>query len=803
MNIKGYILLFLTLFPLFLTAQSQETLVVGRVFERHTGTPMASVNIHFKNTNIGTTSNDDGYFILRSYGQERVVVFSSVGYKTRELIVRAGVPNPFLHVAMEEQIAWLDGVVVMPGVNPALEWMRKIRLQRRANDITRFPDYQAESTVQDLVLLSRVQQRALSRRLFEQLQAGNLAEADTALLIPLYMAESTHLHTNRGSTELSRNLFSTSETAENFVVRILQGIHPELNFYNNSVSVFGRSIISPLANIGNSFYDFFLTDSIITEHGKQYEIRFRSRNPRNLAFNGTFRFDANSLALTFIEARLPRLANINFVQDLVIRQEFKPLPYNRWALKTSVMTMSLSYDIISSQNVNRGTELWVHQSKMMNIPDSIDKLIQNFAMSEYSIETLESRMQALDNTPMMRTAKWLANTAITGYARAGKIDVGPLLQLARITDIEGLRVNIPLRTNERLSPHFSVGGYIGYGFRSRQFKHSVFGQFRLPTNNRNIFEIRYTNDFRRIDYNYNNFIMNENVWNFNNANIANTLLSFTSAQKLSPRRDWSFSLTHDWSRNIESTAFFRRNKLLSCKFMPLSVAGTELSSISQQSFSLSTRFSFDDRKIDGFMQRIYIRNNKPVIYGTLEFGQYNVGGQTGNYAKILGSMRQRVRFSTGTWNYIAEAGWIVGRVPFPFLEMPAGSQSGGISLFRFNRMHYAEFGFDRFISFNNEFLFNGIVFNHIPLVNRLNLRELVALKMIVGNVSDRHREVLDFPNPSLHPHHLHPFQNPYIEASVGISNILRVLTVQMNWRFTNHYEGIVPRRMSAGVRIDF
>jgi hypothetical protein len=804
MNTKKIFILSLFLFSkIFLFAQQeQETLVVGQIFDKRDKIPLSSVNIYFKNTEIGTTSNDEGYFLLRSRGQERTLVFSSVGYKTREIRVDLGVPA-FLNVELEEQNTLLEDIFVVPGVNPALEWMRKIRLQRRANDITNFPDYQAESIVQDLILMSRTEQRAMNRRLFEQLQKGTLSESDSSLLIPLYMAQSVHLLTNKGATELSRNLFSTSETADNLVVQILNGINPELNFYNNSVSVFGRSIISPLANIGNSFYNFYLADSILTENGKQYEIHFRSRNPKNLAFNGTFRFDSVSLALTFIEARLPRQANINFVQDLMIRQEFKALPHHRFAPKTSEMTMNLSYNIISGDNSNRNTELWIKQSSVINIPDSIDRLLDNFAASEYSIETLESRMQALDDTPLMRRVKWIADAALTGYAQVGKIDVGRLQYLARVTDVEGLRVNIPLRTNEHLWKNISIGGYVGYGFRNQEVKYSAFGQFRLPTEKRRIFEVRYTDDFRRIDYNYNNFIMRENVWNLGDDDITSTLFHFHSAPKISPRREWSFSLSNDWSKNIETTAYFRINELFNSEFLPLSVNGTGLSSFRQQSLTFATRFSFNQRKLEDHLQRIYITNNKPVIYSILEVGQYNINGKAEQYGKIAGAMKQRVRFDIGTWNYIAEAGWIFGRVPYPLLEIPAGSEHGGINLHRYNRMHYSEFGFDKYIRFNNEFIFNGILFNHIPLIKHLNFRELIALKMIVGDLSDRHREVLDFPNPSEFPNYLHPFQNPYIEGAIGITNILRIFTVQMNWRFTNNYEEISPRSVSAGLRIEF
>jgi len=790
-------------FVLSCFALSAETLVVGQVVDKQDRTPLSAVNIYFKNTEIGTTTNLDGYFLLRSRGQERTVVFSSVGYATREITVNPGEPV-FLNVEMEEQNVLLDDVFVVPGVNPALEWLRKIRLQRRENDITRFSDFRAEVTTQDLVLLNRVEQRSMSRRLFEQLQQGNLTEKDTLLLVPLYMSESIHLQTNRGTTEIQRNLFSTSDVANQFVAQLLGGINAELNFYNNSVAVFGQSIISPLANIGNSFYDFFLTDSILTENGKQYEIRFRSRNQNNLAFNGTLRFDSASLALTFIEARLPRRANINYVQNLVVRQTFEPFSDNHWKLKTSDLAMTLSHNIIAAENANRNTEFWIKQSSVVNISDSVGVILhENFARSEHSIQTLQSRMEALDDTPIMRTAKWIADAVLTGYAQVGYIDVGRLQKIARVTDVEGLRVTVPLRTNERLWENVSIGGYIGYGFRSRQFKYSAFGQFRLPTQKRRIFEIRYTDDYRRIDYNYNNFITRENIWNPIDENIANTIFSFHSSAKISPRREWSFSYSNDWNRNIESRTFLRFHELFSADFMPLSVNGTELSSIQRQSLTFVTRFSFDDRKLDDHLQRIYIQNRKPVIHSILEIGRNNVGGNIEPYGKIIGSIRQNVRFNLGTWNYLAEAGWIFGRVPFPFLETPPGNEPGGINFYQFNRMQFFEFGLDRYIRFNNEVIFNGILFNHIPLIQRFNFRELLTLKVVVGDLSDRHREVLDFPNPAIFPHFLRPLQNPYIEGGIGITNILRILTVQLNWRFTNHYEGIVPQRLNLGIRVDF
>ncbi len=514
----------LLLFIVPVMAFSQETVVAGQVIDKYDKLPVSSVSIYFKNTDTGTISNEEGYFMIRSFETERTLVFSSVGYKTKEIKVKAG-HTSYINVELVEENTWLQDVFVIPGINPALDWLKKIRLVRNENDITNYPHYQVENVQQDLILLNR-EQRTMNRRIFNQLEKGNLSDIDSVLVVPLYMAETTYKITNKRKTEISKKLFSTPQVADQLVLQLLKGIDADLNFYNNSVNIFGKSILSPLASIGNSYYHYFLVDSIETPGGKQYEINFRSKNQKNLAFNGKFRFDSATVALTYIEAELPRWANINYVQYLKVKQQFEVIADNRWILSSSELTMNLTYDIITADNVNLKPGLFIKQSSRANIPDSLEYVIDNFAGSEYTTEVLERRLHDLDNTPLMRTAKWIADAAITGYARAGYIDVEPLKNVMRLTDEEGFRLNVPVRTNEHLWKNISVGGYAGYGFKNKEIKYSVFGQYRLPTEKRRILEFRYTDDYRRIDYNYNNNIVRESPWGTDDENIVSTIFFF-------------------------------------------------------------------------------------------------------------------------------------------------------------------------------------------------------------------------------------------------------------------------------------
>ncbi|NDV47528.1 carboxypeptidase-like regulatory domain-containing protein [Paludibacter sp. 221] len=791
------ILLLLLLVPFLLSAQT-ETLVTGQIVDKYDKTPIPYVNIYFKNSNKGAISNDEGYFIIRSWQPEKVVVFSSVGYKTKEVKIKPGVPV-YLNIELTEENTWISDVFVYPGVNPALEWMKRIRLQRKANDITNLPEYSAESTEQSLVLISKIEEKSTNKRLYEQFKKGNLSGSDSSLTVPLYMAESKYQITPKGKKQLSKNKFSSPQVTENLIAQITGGIESEMNFYNNSVSMFGKSIISPLSNIGNSYYNFYLADSTNTATGKEYEIHFRTKNPKNLALNGKFRFDSTSLALTYFEGELPRRANINFVHGLSVKQEFEPLPNQYWVQSLNDLTMSMNYEFISD-TLRTKPELFIKQSTQTVLSDSVKLQADNFAQSQHSTETLDERLQQMDNTPLMRTAKWIADAAITSYVRVGVIDVGRLQQVIRLTDIEGVRLNVPVRTNEHLWKNISIGGYAGYGFRNKEIKYSAFAHFRLPTEKRRVIGISYTDDYRRIDYNYNDFIGREDPWNQGDQDAINTIFSFRSGRKMNPRKEWSLFITNDWNKNIESSLYLRHHKLLANSCLPITVDGNEMPYINQQSVTLATRFSSREKSYEDHLQRLYIGNRRPVVYAILEAGQYQINGTNHYYGKAIGTIKQKVKLNIGQWDYMAKAGWVFGKVPYPLLEIPAGSTPGGISFYNFNQMEFLEFAFDKYISINNEFIFNGLLFNNIPLIKHLNLRELIAIKVAVGDLSDRHKDILDFPQI---PHYMKKMQHPYVEGTIGITNLLRVFTIQLNWRFTNLYEGIQPWRVGVGLRLAF
>lgn len=797
MNITKITYILLVSFLILINAfqlKAQETLVVGQVLNATDSQPVADVNIFFKNSEIGVKTNDEGYFLIRTQGNENTLVFSCVGYRRREIKIKQG-KSVGMQVELQEQSTLLQDVFVVPGSNPAMDLMKKVRDRKQQNDIYKKSSFPLRQKEQLLVLLAKLNQRSTGKRIYEQLSKGALTKTDTTLTIPLYMSETEHNAVSNSDVLQSKDVFSSTPEIENLLLKLIGKINFNQNFYDNSVKLFDKNFVSPLANAGNIYYNYYLADSTFAGVRKIYQVHFFSKNSKNLAFNGSMQIDSSTCALVSINAVLPNNANLNFVNNLRIHQSYKFTPDHVWSPDNANTTLDLMYELLAD-SIHPKPRIFLHRN-VVTLSDGSTAINQpDFAQSKFSADTLHSKLDSLNDTPLIKTAKWLADIVITGYIPIGKVDVGKIQNLARITDIEGFRLNIPVYTNEHWSKNFRFGGYLGYGFKNKIIKYSGITEVKLPGKKFRSLSASYTNDYRSENYNYNDFLIRENPLNSGDEDISGTVFGLRSAGNMSERHEWNITASNDWNSDIESKLIFRQNIYYPGPILPFRLNGVDIASIKQESATFFTRFSFGEAVYDDHFQRIYIYNNKPVVYAMFEGGRYQNGIKSGSYAKISGMLKQDVSFSLGLWRYMVEAGTLLGDMPYTLLKMPSGNVTNGYGKYNFVLMNQMEFRADRYILCHNELSLNGILFNQIPLVKYLNLRELMSLKMFYGTMRDAHKNILDIPG------YIHTTKVPYIEAGVGFSNLLRVLTLQSFWRLTeNDRPGTTKWGVKASIRI--
>ncbi len=778
---KRFVLISLWLF-LSLHLLAQETIVVGEVYDANTGEPLSNVHVYLQGTQLGTTTNAEGLFLLREdLDRSRTMVVSAVGYHTERFKIEPHTQSG-IDIALREKVGSLQEVFIVPGDNPALALMDKVRARRAANKRA-VATSQAGKTA---LYVSDIQSKHLKRALWKSLQSGMIQQEDSTYLIPLYWRQQVADSVREEATLLTLTDYQL----------LLGQIPTAFDFYDNSLPFLSTSLLSPLAASGNTYYNYYLADSLQVGNEKHYLLHFKTKNPFYATFNGEMTIDSATCALRKIDVQMPVQTSINYLKELTIHQTFAP--NNQllseqmsllmdFAIKTP--SLSDSVHIFPTLLLNRDNRFLTDMTSTIATLDTTEE------MEDVILPALDS----LNNTPLFKTAKFLAYVLNTGYIPTNKyVEVGKIHHLIKYNPQEGLRVGIPLRTTEALWKHVSLEAMVAYGTGDRAFK--GFGQVNiaLPSERRHTVQLKYrdlyvyseVDDFE--EYRRENKIFNPQVnlitdvfrgARFNPKYFYNTMTR---------RQEGRVQFADDWNKYLETKAYI---KVGQTGYGEATRNYHSQPTMFYSTLGASARISFNERKVDTYFHRRYIYNNLPVIYVGAELGSYRLDNMPSYrmYGNLQLMLRHRVDLGMGgELNYLLQAGLVFGKVPYPLLHHFAGNQTHVFDMYRFSLMNNYQYAADKYIALHAHWNGKGVLFNLIPGIRYARLRELVELKVAYGGLNQVHQDVLAYPTI----HKLHCTMNaltiPYVELGVGIGNILRVGEVYGVFRLTNLQDSCAP-----------
>ena len=114
------------------------------------------------------------------------------------------------------------------------------------------------------------------------------------------------------------------------------------------------------------------------------------------------------------------------------------------------------------------------------------------------------------------------------------------------------------------------------------------------------------------------------------------------------------------------------------------------------------------------------------------------------------------------------ARWLQSGTAYPHRNCP---------LFLQANLDFYEFVTDEYLTLHLEHNFNGRIFSRIPFLKKLNWREIIGFRGVVGDISDENRAI----NASGLPYNA-PNKEAYYEYSFGIANIFKVFRIDFNFR---------------------
>lgn len=310
------------------TPPASYTLTV-HLTEQGTGTPVPFVSGYLKTGRTGNTADEQGTLSLVVKQWPDTLFLSEVGYEPVSVPL-TGPPAGALTITMKVVTGQLDEVVVTGYRDPGKALMKQVIAHKRQNDpqrLTRWTRTNYGRTEVDIENLSANQKRKLLStmlRVYQQYQHDSSASTS----LPVFFREQfrKEYHTRSPQSDVSylvseQNLgLQTDELGPK-----LDRFNVPVNPYDGVVSILKTSFVGPVSDLGLSFYTVDEPDTLVEDGRSRYRLRLRPRHNNDNTFEGSFLIDADSYAIRRVDMRTSSGANLNFIQNLTVRQDFVPV----------------------------------------------------------------------------------------------------------------------------------------------------------------------------------------------------------------------------------------------------------------------------------------------------------------------------------------------------------------------------------------------------------------------------------------------------------------------------------------------
>lgn len=808
-----------TLICIFFTsfsAGAQITKIRGTILDKETQEPIAYANIVFQGQNVGTISDFNGEFFVETSQATDSLIFSFLGYRTLTVPVQK---NQFqeINVVLESAAVAIEEISVHAGENPANAFLKKVIKNKKRNSATKLESYQCEIYNKLEFDISNIDTTLKDRRAFKPFQMV-FDFIDTSAIngkpyLPVFLSESYSEYYYQKFPRAEKEIIKANKITgvENKSVSQFTGdMYTKTDIYENYIGVFGKSFISPLANFGTLYYKYFLIDSAFIENRWCYRMSFRPKTRQEPTFTGHFWVHDTTFAVVQFEIRINEHANINFINDMVVEQSYTFVDDSVWMLKRESIFADLNLTDKSFGVFGRKTTIYSNHAFISDFGRGFfggsegNIAIEDEAMErskEYwdslRMESLTEKeratyamMDSIQNIPIFQTYLDVIQMFFTGYKVFKWWELGPYYTMFSFNEIEGNRFRLGGRTSNNVSTTFMLTGYTAYGTRDEKFKYGFEGLYMFSKLPRRSLTLTYKNDLEQLGQSDNAYLSD---------NILSSLFRRTPNDKLTGIVEYKFNYLHEWRPGLSNDLSLRYREMTPSEYVPFRIIEdnniVDLHKIRTFESTMRMHYAHNEKFVYGEFERISLGTKYPIfdIYAT--FGLLEPQTDQYSYLKLRGTMEHTIYFNPlGRFEYILEAGKIYGTLPYPLLELHKGNETYGYDEYAFNLMNYYEFISDTYTSISATHHFDGFFLNKVPLFRRLKLREVVSAKSVFGTLSDEnsnHSELLPYMNT---------LGKPYLEAGIGIENILKFVRVDAIWRLS-HLQN--PNIAKYGVRAIF
>lgn len=780
------------------------TKIMGTVTDSASGEPVPFANIIIQGTSIGATSGFDGYFSIETRKQVTdTLVISFIGYKTEKLKIQQGIFHE-LDIRLAAAGFTLKEVEIIPGENPAEVILRNIIAHKEKNNRKKFNSYQYEVYSKVQLDLNNITEKLKDRKILKPFQFifdyVDTSTVNGKAYLPVFLSESLSDIYFQDSPRVRKERIKASRISglENeSISQFLGDMYQDVNIYENYIMLFEKNFVSPVANFGLTFYKYYLVDSSFIDNKWCYQIMFKPRRKQELTFNGEFWVNDSSWAIKKVNIRIVEDANINFINDITVKQDYELIEDQYWMLVRDYFIVD--FNVI--ENTKKTVGLYGHKTATFRdfvfdnpppdefsespldvyvVEDSYEKDMDYWEEARHEKLSQKEKdiyemVDSIKRVPIFQTWVDVFYMLTNGYLVWGPVEVGPLYKSISFNPEEGLRLRIGGRTSNQFSTKVMFNGHVAYGTKDNKWKHGTGVVYMFSKIPRRSFGASWVYDLEQLGQSQNAF---------SEDNLFASAFRRSPPDKLSLVNEYKLNYEHEWFSGFSNTI-----NLIHRDINPPGKGdfiiyeydqAVEKNSITTAELRLDTRFAYNEKFVMGEFERISLGTVYPVLGVQYGLGIPGMMGGEYRYHKLQLSIRQWFNVSAFGWSkYIIEGGKIWGALPYPLLKLHPGNETFIFDEYAYNLMNYYEFVSDEYISLYYTHHFDGFFLNRIPLMRKLKFREVAFVQGVIGTLSEKNR------NYSKIPENTFTLEKPYIEAGVGIENILKIFRIDAIWRLSH------------------
>lgn len=789
-----YVLSSITVFFFFAFSFAQ---INGKVSST-TGEALPFVSVYLDNTYIGTTTNEDGNYVLDiTKTGDYTIVFQYLGYKTLRKKVSIDRFPFILNTTLVEEDISLQEVVINSEENPAIQIIKNT-IAKREEHLEKTENYRANFYSRGLIKIKDAPEKILGQ------EVGDLGGAlDSTRSGIIYLSETISKLEHQAPNRLKEKIIASKVSGNDNGFSFNNARDVNYNFYENTIDIEGKAV-SPIASNAFNYYRYKLDGVFYDDKGNLInKIELTPKRKNDAAFSGYIYIVEDQWSLYAVDVNITGLqVQVPPIDLFTIKQTFSYSETdNLWAKISQTLDFNLAifgikangrftgvfseYDFNPQFEEKNFTREILSFEALSNKKDSIywdtkrpvpltKEEVTDYVKKD-SIQLVKKSQPYLDSVDRANN-KFKFGNILGGYsyqnsAKNTRFNISSPISQPSFNTVQGFNSTVELnyrkRYDENYSRSFSVNTNVNYGEADDRLR--VDGSLRYQFNNKtrpilslsggikteqfnpNLSDLPLLNSFYSLlaeknflkiyDKSYAKISYSQELFNgfhlYSNLSYERRKALFnTTDQAWSPKADRQYTSNNPLNPIAYNVAAFNTHNILKLNVESRINFAQEYLSYPNGKFNMPS-------------------SNYPTLYLGYEKG---FGATTSDYNFDLFKVRLYQSLSLGAkgnFKYYTKAGIFANADNIAFMDFHHfnGNQTNittdGNYLGRFKNLSY--YG----LSTNNNYAeahlehsFNGYIMNKIPLLNKLNFNLVIGANVAATKTN-----------------------KPYNEFSVGLDNI--------------------------------